>query len=567
MRKWYAFLWGMLVFIGLSLFSYSSVQAAESSPVIHYDVPIQSIHPTQADLGKVQMAYKLTTYLTDKNTLTEDYYADFNDDNGYKKGKYLSKDGKEKLQDKKKYKTTDLWESLKALVDTDESTPAVTVVIGPNKKYYAIDGHHGANSYLLVKAIAKSGSDKVNVTVVGDYSNLTGSAFWKKMAENNQYYPKAFNLKTHRYQTIDPDKLPKQMGSNGFINDPFRSLNYFLRKSAIDKDAISVPFAEFYWGEFLTETKAFDDLDFSSLSSYQTALDRANKILEKLIAGDQTYTHLFKRTITKQYGIKAQQLGLNSEFDAGEIADQKEKLTEAWKMVQKHAVLQTSNTSILKTSTNSKKPIITVKKRTIHYLLNRVPSENDFLQAIGAKVKAASLKTNWKRLSISKPGSYRVKLEAVNKKGIAANSVTVKLVIDSQKPILKLDNRVISWQQNKQLTEKIFLKKLGLHGKYVKRIQTDFKTKIDTSKLGRQYVTIQAFSATGESTSVRVCVQIKAKKAAQTQHLVTDKTVSKALVAHKKLPETGDNEDNTTLLGMISLFIGGSLFRVKNRMH
>lgn len=524
------------------------------------------------------MAYKLTTYINENGQLTEDYFADFNDDNGYKKGKYLSPDGTEKLQDKAKYKTADLRDTLQAVVDPDVSTPAVTVVIGPDQQYYAIDGHHGANSYLLTKAFTGSGSDKVNITVVGDYSDLSCAAFWQKMAANNQYYPKAFNLQTHRYQTIDPERLPKQMGSEQFINDPFRSLNYFMRKSVIDKDAISVPFAEFYWGEFLTETKAFDDLDFKDLASYQTALDRANEILAKLIDGDEALQQLFKQTITDQYGIQASQLGLMNKFEPDKIADQKDKLATAWAMVAQQPILQASNTSILDTPppAEPEKPVITVEKQTIHYLLNQKPTEKDFLQAIGAKAEGAAIQTDLQTVDFSKAATYKVKLEAIDAQGNAADSVPITLVVDSRQPVLTLDNPSLTWKQGKRLTEQALLAAIGIHGENIDHIETDFATSIDPDKAGVQHLQIEAFSETGEHTAKVADIRIEQvnqqvptvpeKNDHHTDPTVqdpTDEAPSQDDVAGgnsnspvAKLPATGDKADGAALLGLAFLAAG-----------
>ncbi|MDO7863052.1 ParB/Srx family N-terminal domain-containing protein [Brochothrix thermosphacta] len=329
---------------------------ASLSPIVVYDVPISSLHPTQAGIGKIQISYKLTEYLANDAALTASFFEDFNEDNGYIKGNYLTADTQTPKQDKNLLKTVNMREELGALVNPALGSLSVQVVIGPHKEYYAIDGHHGSNTNQLIKEMTGLGYDKINVAVIADYSDLDEKTFWQTMLAQKYMYPKAYNVATHQYETISGLKLPKQMNNQLFVNDPFRGLNYFWRSTAINKDTISVPFAEFYWGEFMSRTHEFDDLNFQTPDDYQTAFERGNAIFEKLIAGDAKYTYLFSEVVTQQYGITANQIGLQDSYSAAKLAKQQDKLDTAKAYMFSHPNLTTSNQAVFDGNTPVEPP-------------------------------------------------------------------------------------------------------------------------------------------------------------------------------------------------------------------
>lgn len=326
------------------------------APTVVYDVPISSLHPTQAGIGKIQISYKLTEYLANDAALTASFFEDFNEDNGYIKGNYLTAETQTPKQDKNLLKTVNMREELGALVNPAIGSLSVQVVIGPHKEYYAIDGHHGSNTNQLIKEMTGLGYDKINVAVIADYSDLDEKTFWQTMLAQKYMYPKAYNVATHQYETISGLKLPKQMNNQLFVNDPFRGLNYFWRSTAINKDTISVPFAEFYWGEFMSRTHEFDDLNFQTPDDYQTAFERGNAIFGKLIAGDAKYTHLFSEVVTQQYGITANQIGLQDSYSAAKLAKQQDKLDTAKAYMFSHPNLTTSNQAVFDGNTPVEPP-------------------------------------------------------------------------------------------------------------------------------------------------------------------------------------------------------------------
>ncbi|KRM89973.1 ParB/Srx family N-terminal domain-containing protein [Liquorilactobacillus cacaonum] len=328
-----------LSFIFFLALNVTSIKADNN---ILYGVPISSIHPTQAAVGKAQIAYNIQDYIgsTSSPQLTVDYFNDFNEDNGYTKNSVPS--------DGTAYNTKDI---LGSYPDITVTAPKVPVIIGPNNIMYATDGHHGMTTYEFLKTQYGLGSDKINVRVIANYSNLSQSDFYQKLIDTKQAFPYAFNVKTGTYQEFSLDKLPTQMSSSDFVNDPFRSLAYFWRKSAIDKDTVTADFAEFYLGEFMVATGDFKSLTFQNAADYQQAFKIGNEILEKLIAGDSHYVQLFKTTITDKYGITAAQLGIMQNFDSSKITKQQAKLTSALGFLFGTPSLEQSNTNLFNLDT------------------------------------------------------------------------------------------------------------------------------------------------------------------------------------------------------------------------
>ncbi|MCH4168476.1 MAG: LPXTG cell wall anchor domain-containing protein [Streptococcaceae bacterium] len=339
--KFKQFLGILLLIITTSIVSINDEAKAET----RYDVPISDIHPTQASVGKAQIAAKILGYLDETQaSLTEDYFKDFNDDNGYSKGNYLVNG--QALKDKSLYSSASIRQSIPSAEVIEGNLPKVPVIIGPNGSLYATDGHHGSTTYLYLYNQYGLGSDKINVEIIADYSSLTTEAFYQTLINNNQFFSKAFNVNSGKYEAFDLSKIATNMIPSQFANDPFRSLAYFWRKSAIDKDLVSVNFAEFYLGEFLTETGEFQNLSFETADDYITAFNKGNEILEKLINGDVEYTNLFDQVITQKYHISSAELGIQSTFDASKIDAQKEKLVNALNLLFNSPNLITSNTEL-----------------------------------------------------------------------------------------------------------------------------------------------------------------------------------------------------------------------------
>ncbi|MFT8870859.1 MAG: ParB/Srx family N-terminal domain-containing protein [Sporolactobacillus sp.] len=339
--------------MALALIACSAAEPAQAAsyqaPV---QVPINQLIPTQAALGKLQIAAKVSGYYTG-NTPSSGYYNDFNDDNGYVKGAYLDQSGNTLTGLKKTiYNSGSVYDYVlqnNGFAPGVTGTPSADVVIGPGHKYYLVDGHHGVSEYLFVNQQTGRGDTSVNVNVEHDWSSDSAAQFAADMNTNHYYFDKAYNAATRTYETVDLSTLPAQMGLANFINDPFRSLNYFWRNSAINKDSVTALYAEFYWGEFMVATGQFKDLSFTSDADYITAFNRGNTIYQQLIGGDAGLTALFQQVVTAPTGYTASQLGLQSTFNSSAVAAQLTKLQNALAYADATpSVLNSSNSGNIK---------------------------------------------------------------------------------------------------------------------------------------------------------------------------------------------------------------------------
>jgi len=111
------------------------------------------------------------------------------------------------------------------------------VVVGPQKRFYLIDGHHRA------RALYEEGVKEISVKIVEDLSALDSADFWALLNHRNWTYP--FGAHGQRYALTD---MPKTLMS--LIEDPFRSLaNELKRRGTYTKDR--TPFSECRWADFL----------------------------------------------------------------------------------------------------------------------------------------------------------------------------------------------------------------------------------------------------------------------------------------------------------------------------
>jgi hypothetical protein len=93
----------------------------------------------------------------------------------------------------------------------------IPVVIGPNKRYYAIDQHH------LTSALIKSGINKVYITIISNLKCLDEDEFWRYL--DRKGYCHTFDENGDRREYKD---IPKKM--KDLKDDPYRSLAGQLRR-------------------------------------------------------------------------------------------------------------------------------------------------------------------------------------------------------------------------------------------------------------------------------------------------------------------------------------------------
>ena len=92
----------------------------------------------------------------------------------------------------------------------DENAPPS--VIGPNGRFYIVDGHH------RTRAAADEGLKEIFVSIVKDYSDKDMDTFWQSMKEHNFVWPYDENGDG----PLNPVKIPDSVLE--LADDPFRSL-------------------------------------------------------------------------------------------------------------------------------------------------------------------------------------------------------------------------------------------------------------------------------------------------------------------------------------------------------
>ncbi len=113
------------------------------------------------------------------------------------------------------------------------------IVIAPGGEIYLIDGHHTA------RALFENDVKEMRAEVVANHTDKSQAEFEKAMIQK-----KWVNLRDENGKPISFAELPREIKS--LPNDPYRSLAWLLTKSgAFEKT--DVPFAEFYWAEYLRE--------------------------------------------------------------------------------------------------------------------------------------------------------------------------------------------------------------------------------------------------------------------------------------------------------------------------
>jgi hypothetical protein len=178
--------------------------------VLWKKVPIMKLHPTQANVGLIEVKKKA------------------------EKLEGLSrKEAKEKLK---------------------SEAYLVPVVVGPpkrrggRKRLYPNDHHHESDAAL------KAGLKKVYVTKVADLSHLSQKDFWAEMVRRKWVYLRSLG------KPIKPSDLPKHM--TGLGDDVFRSLAGEVRDGGGYRKNTQ-PFSEFLWADFFrTRLKTNPDKDF-----------------------------------------------------------------------------------------------------------------------------------------------------------------------------------------------------------------------------------------------------------------------------------------------------------------
>ncbi|NIF23712.1 hypothetical protein F3J40_19215 [Pantoea sp. Acro-835] len=248
-----------LLFAGL-LLSGSALAAPETPLKVGSlaEVPIASLHPTQATLGFRQIDYKVNRYKHDAKKL----FDDFCESAGAK--------GIEKYNDASRI--SDFASFSCKTAPGSELKKVNTAVIAPDNQLYLTDGHHTFTSFAEVGGL----QTKVYVRITDDFRHLPNmTAFWQTMQARKLTW-----LETPQ-GVITPQQLPQQLSRKQMINDEYRSLVWLTRDIGYRKPDSPPPFLEFYWGKWLATQLPLSKMDLTSQSGYAAAVESA---AEKMVA-------------------------------------------------------------------------------------------------------------------------------------------------------------------------------------------------------------------------------------------------------------------------------------------
>lgn len=117
----------------------------------------------------------------------------------------------------------------------DENAPPS--VIGPNGRFYIVDGHH------RTRAAADEGLKEIFISIVKDYSDKDMDAFWQTMHEHNFVWPYDENGEG----PLNPVKIPDSVLK--LADDPFRSLAEEVQVKGGYAETESL-YQQFEWANF-----------------------------------------------------------------------------------------------------------------------------------------------------------------------------------------------------------------------------------------------------------------------------------------------------------------------------
>jgi len=148
------------------------------------------------------------------------------------------------------------------------SEKPIPYVAGADGKRYIIDRHHFSRSLFELKAefFEKFGEStkelKVHFQKVEfdevDPTELSERDFIQLLKENKLTYLKNANGNSSSFESL-PDSI------SGLKQDYYRGLSWLVRKSGAFSKT-DIPFAEFYWGEFLRNSLSLKKEDYSKKS-------------------------------------------------------------------------------------------------------------------------------------------------------------------------------------------------------------------------------------------------------------------------------------------------------------
>ncbi len=213
---------GQLPDTAFQTYDAANASTIQAGPFSLFKVPVNSVQPTQLNLGFYEVGKKITGYdLLGPTGLTKDLL-----------------------------------------------TSVEPVVIGPGGVLYLTNGHHTFTS--LTKSIYGSANPTVYVNVIANYSNLTTEQFWAQMQASNFLLP----LDNGVIKSVDPlTGAPIPSSFAGMTNDPYRGLEYSILKN---KNSVLFPNASNITGAAGASTPGLDKTaafysDFIWANAYRNA--------------------------------------------------------------------------------------------------------------------------------------------------------------------------------------------------------------------------------------------------------------------------------------------------------
>jgi len=190
------------------------------------DIPIAKLHPTQFNVGRLEIE---------------------------KRARHIEKMSNDEL----------------ALYMNAHITP---VIIGPGGVPYATDKQHFAC------AMALAGHTDVDGRVLKNYSDLGAADFWARMKSENLVY-----LYDKGVGPKDVATLPANMA--GLTDDPYRSLAWAVRDHGGYGVDDAVPYADFHWADFFRTRVKIGDGDAGFDKAVDEALELAHSPAAKGLPG------------------------------------------------------------------------------------------------------------------------------------------------------------------------------------------------------------------------------------------------------------------------------------------
>ncbi|HAK1573867.1 TPA: LapB repeat-containing protein [Listeria monocytogenes] len=151
---------------------------------------------------------------------------------------------------------------------------------------------------------------------------------------------------------------------------------------------------------------------------------------------------------------------------------------------------------------------VKITAEDISYVQGEEVTPEQFLKDIKAEANGATVTSDFaEKVDFSKPGTYKVTLNAENTVGLKGEPVQVTVTI-IEKTVVTAEAEV-SYDMNATKSEAAFLADIKAATNDGTAITTDFATAVDLTKVGEYTVTLNAENAKQKATPLKVTVKVK----------------------------------------------------------